>query len=563
MSNALRAATALGLALALAQCQSAPKGAPPAAEPITRVPLHGRFEVAFDAPGADFESLRARFVAPSGREVVVGAFPSRGRFKVRFAPAEAGEHRYTVTNGGLELVRGRFTCAGGRDPGYARRDPDSPHHLKLEDGTPFLPLGENRINVYDPSWNYEHLGLRAYVRRMGQYGMNTLRVFIVSDVESEEHPDAGNPPGVIEPTLGRFDDKVAEDFDEIFSTAEESGVYVVLTVFALGFSQDDPWKSWQDNPYSAERGGPAKDRFAFFSDQAARRAETRRLKYLANRYGYSTHLLAVDLLNEPEWDGAIPEPTWIPWAEDMAARWRELDPYGHLVTAGSVGLHWNIGGDERPWYASPRNDLVEWHLYGKEIYEVHALAAEMARKVGETWGYGKPVLVGEFAYGGEPKPAYDHTLVGIWSATFAGAGALAHSAPPFNLDSDEFMTPERAHHFAVLSAFLKRIAPRHPLEPLPGAATGTPEGLRVQVLGGEDVRALWLLAPLAGYGEPVTGAKVQLSGLRPGRYRVEWFDDVTGERRSASELKADGGPATLAPPPFVRHLAGTVTPLAP
>ena len=38
-------------------------------------------------------------------------------------------------------------------------------------------------------------------------------------------------------------------------------------------------------------------------------------------------------------------------------------------------------------------------------------------------------LVGEVAYGGEDQQTFDHTHAGIWSATFSGAGVLAHSAP--------------------------------------------------------------------------------------------------------------------------------------
>src|SRR5690606_17222027 len=104
--------------------------------------------------------------------------------------------------------------------------------------------------------------------------------------------------------------------------------------------------------------------------------------------------------------------------------------------------------------------------YGREFYDPHALGLEMARKVEETWHYGKPVLCGEFGYGGEAKPAYDHTHVGIWSLLLSGAGALAHSAPPFEIDSDEPMTPERAAHFAVLSRFLSTFPPKEPLEPV-------------------------------------------------------------------------------------------------
>jgi hypothetical protein len=419
--------------------------------------------------------------------------------------------------------------------------------LVHEDGTPFVALGENRINIYDRSWNWKALSPEDYVHYMADNGMTVLRVFIVSDIENEE--TGGMNAGVLEPTLGQFDEKVAAQFDALFRVAESRGVYIVLVAFALGFSQDDAWKSWQDNPYSRERGGPAASRYDFFDSPEARARATERIRYLATRYASSPNLLAIDLLNEPEWDGAIPEVAWKPWAQEMARVWRAADPHGHPVTVGSVGLHWNIEGDEREWWSSPECDIVQWHLYGKEFYDVHALAAEMTRKVRESAGDGKPVLVGEFAYGGEPKPEYDHTHVGLWSATFSGAGVLAHSAPAFNIDSDELMTPERARHFRVLRDFMQGLPV---LTPGDVAATAA---VSAWALRADKAAAVWLLAPREGYGKSVTGARVTLRGLSPGNWRVRWVDDVTGVTVGESSATSKGGTLELAVPPFTRHVA--------
>lgn len=173
--------------------------------------------------------------------------------------------------------------------------------------------------------------------------------------------------------MGVFDPEVARRYDRIFEAAERHGIYVVLTLFAVGFSPpSDPFKSWEDNPYHIENGGPARTRFAFFDEPRVRKAAKGRVRYAARRFGAYTSLLAVDLIHEPEWDGEIGEDSWRPWAGKMARAWD-----------------------------------------------------------GAAWG-------------SEPKPLYDHAHVGIRSATFSGAGVLAHSAPPFNIDSDEPLTPTRA-----------------------------------------------------------------------------------------------------------------------
>jgi hypothetical protein len=533
-----------------------------ALNPRKQVERHRRFELSWVASDS-MPAPRATFVAPSGRVIRVDSFESLGLRRVRFAPREVGTYRYEVRDsanvGGEPVLQGRFESTPSRDPGAVHIDPGQPHRLVFEDGTPFFVLGENRINIYDPSWNFEHKSIDEYVKQMADEGMTTLRVFIGSDAVPVSASDTRGL-GCLEPKLGQFDETVARRFDAIFAAAEAHGIYVVLTAFAVGFTPHDEWKTWEQNPYSVERGGPAHDPNEFFTLAAARAAAERRLRYIVARWGYSTHLLAIDLLNEPEWDGAIPESKWVPWAESMAASVRAADPYEHLVTVGSVGLQWNIDGDEKPLYAGTGEDLVQWHLYGQKTYDPRANAIEMARKVRETYGYGKPVFCGEFAYGGEDPALYDHTHDGIWAATFAGGGALAHSAPPFNVDSDEPMTPARGHHFRVLSDFLRSLDWSRRLEPDDRVRVARPEDAHVFTLGSSDYKAFWLLGPAHGYGAAVEGASLAIDGLPAGRYRATFRDDVTGALLGRVALVVHAGTATVDVPPFVRHVAGTVEP---
>ncbi|RKH57576.1 DUF5060 domain-containing protein [Corallococcus interemptor] len=531
---------------------------PPAVPaPLQEVERFARFEVGFSVPGIsgapDEVRVQARFVAPSGREMDVGGFPvTGGGFRVRFTPQEVGEYRYRIQAGAKEVASGRFLSRPSSRRGFVRRSPVSAHHLSWEDGTPFLPLGENRFNVYDPSWNQGQQSSAEYIAGMAARGMNTLRVFIFTDCEREE-PQPGPQPGCLEPRPGVFDAEVAARYDAIFDAAEQHGLQVVLALFAVGFTPGETWKSWEDNPYSTARGGPAAMPDDFFDRPEL--AE-RRLRYVLARFGASPSLLAVDLLNEPEWDGNVGEATWMPWAVKLAETWHAEDPYGHLVTVGSVGLQWNVDGDERPWYASRLDDLLQWHLYGKEFYEVHALAAELTRKVAETWGYDKPILLGEFGYGGEDRRTYDHTHVGIWVTTFCGAGVLAHSAPPFTEDSDVPMTPERGRHFRVLADYLARLPPGPPLLPME-SPPASPDGTRSWAMGRPGLQALWVMGAEQGYGEPVSGAQVRV-GLGPGEYRITWWNDVTGEVLSREQRLVAQPEVLLSVPPFVRHAAGVV-----
>jgi hypothetical protein len=157
--------------------------------------------------------------------------------------------------------------------------------------------------------------------------------------------------------------------------------------------------------------------------------------------------------------------------------------------------------------------------------------------------------VGEFAYGGEAKPGYDHTHVGLWSAVFSGAGVLAHSAPPFNIDSDEWMTPERAKHFRVLHDFFQ------PLPALTPIGASASSGALAWALSSEQMRivAVWVLAPPAGYGKSVDDARLTLA-CESGRWRVQWSDDTTGTSLGDAIAQCRGGQMELTAPRFNRHV---------
>jgi hypothetical protein len=187
-----------------------------------------------------------------------------------------------------------------------------------------------------------------------------------------------------------------------------------------------------------------------------------------------------------------------------------------------------------------------------EVNRVHQIGIEARpqdlplRAAGFALGEG-------FGSGDEAKPAYDHTHVEIWVSAFTGAGVLAHSAPRFNPDSDEPMTPERGRHFRTLAAFLTRAESVGPLSPAPDPTTSVP-GLRALALAGERSFAVWIHAPSRGYGEPVARARVTVRGVRPGRWRVVWTDDVTGQELAREERELRGQRAVLEVPSFTRHV---------
>jgi len=540
------------LAALLAACAVRGPAIHPAHALAPEAEVNRTFEIPVAVPIGDRRPdevvVRAEVIAPSGARSRISGFPLEHGFAVRYRPREPGEYRYRVLadwgRGSRQVREGEFRAEDRGAPGQVEvRD----GALVLEDGRPFRALGESRFDLRDPRWSDE-LAPETHVARMARYGMNTLRISVLAGCGRAGAPDR---PGCLEPEPGRFDPIAARRYDAIFAAADRHGLKVILTLFASGFARGDPGQAREENAREAERGSPAAPE-GFFTDPAAREAARRRLRYAMARWSASPALLAVDLLGEPGRGGAIPEPLWIAWAEDLAHTWKAEDPYAHPVTAGPVDLDRSAAADIA-WWASPRCDVVQWHRSGEEPHDVHALARALVDTIRDTARLGKPVLVGEPAPGGEPGPVYDRTHVGIWAVSFAGAGVVARAAPPPARGADAPTPPERGRRFQVLADLLARAERRGPLQPADDPPT-SPPGLRALLLAGAEVAALWLHGPALGYGEVVKGAQVTVRGLAPGRWRVEWIDDVTGERVATEERILDGE-AVLSVPPFVWHVA--------
>jgi len=54
------------------------------------------------------------------------------------------------------------------------------------------------------------------------------------------------------------------------------------------------------------------------------------------------------------------------------------------------------------------------------------------------------------------------------------------------------------------------------------------------------------------------GVATTLLGLKDGAYRIEWWDTQKGEAIGTTEAKCEGGKLPVAPPAFVRDVAGKV-----
>lgn len=459
--------------------------------PPDHVRVNERYELTIDA-AIEANDVEVRVTAPSGAELVSGAFRSRGRLALRFTPREPGLHRWTVHGPHGLLERGAVEAVASGRRGFVHVDPTHGTRLVSEDGATTFLVGESRLDLLAGTSARD---VREKLEQASARGATTLRV-----------------------SAGALDERGAEALDALFDAAEATDTDIVLLAF--------------DRP--SQR--------SFFVAGPQRRDAIARLRAIADRWGSSPRLVAVDLLDEPERDG-VDEAAWIPWAVDLARAWRSFDPYGHLVTAGPVGLQWNVVDDERPWYESGANDLVQWHLFGPEVREPHEVARAVAMMVDETAALTKPVLCGALA-----AVDAEQAHVGAWSLALSGAGALVRGPA--------------APDLRVLSRTLRSLDPRSAYAPTHDVRVVRPDGARAWSVGTVDKgdRLVWLLAPREGYGERVGDAALTINAPRGGRYRVRWIDDVTGEPIALETItSSDEDVLVLHAPAYARHVLARVT----
>jgi hypothetical protein len=463
----------------------------PGASAVSVVPFRTRFELPVEVAGRtrapDDVLIEARFTAPSGAVITVGGFASHGGHRVRFAAREVGVYDYVIradaTGEGLrEVAHGRVKATSGGASGFVVLDRRDSHRLEREDGAPVRVIGESRLEVVGSSAEPD---VQGYLARRASAGMTAVRVIV---------------PSALEPAPGRYDERIADALDGLFDGAERSRVDVVLVAF------------------SRASDGAAPAPAVMFTSPSQREDGARRLRYIADRWGASPRLLAVELLDEPELDQVVPETTWRPWAEAMRDAWRSFDPYGHLLTSG-------------PEVFPTGDDLISIHLHGAEKAPVHA--AEAARVAFDAYLLGKPVVGSDFAAATDAG--------GLWALAFAGAGALG----------------PRGTRLTALSGFLRsfeaaRLAPSRDVRVSRGEAWAwslvTPDAL---------ARGFWLLGAAARYGTTVSGVELALPAPPAGRYVVTWLDDLSGAAIAQSPLVSPGaGELRVAVPAFTRHVAG-------
>jgi hypothetical protein len=519
--------------------------------------------------------LSVRFTAPSGQVIDVPAFFYRRAgaqgWKARFTPSEEGRWRARA------IMRAPLRFEGEDVPfdalpaqpgarGFLRVHPQNPRYLAHDDGKTFFAIGLNLAWWRDdPIEDY-----RRWFDALSAQGGNAVRIWMAPQSFSLEWRET--PLGDYSARLAR-----AEYLDRIFEMAEARGIYIVLVLLDYSQFSQSVYPLWHENPYNAANGGPCRRPRDFATDPTARALFKRRLRYIAARWAYSTHLLAWEWWNEVNFTELVDAAVLKPWLEEMTAVLRAYDPYRHLTT-----ISYAVPGDPRIW-AMPEIDLVQRHEYGPEEpawFRPVAGGQAFFRHMRDIPA--KPVLMGEFGatftYEQADALAREgvHFHNGLWAAAFNGFASTAMYwwwdtlVAPANLwpryrGLARFLRDEDLARFAPLpvsvapaeaAIALGLRAPDRALIWLRDRRYRMDEAAYqygIQIATGQASEATFRFTLPA-----LTDVVLEMQALGAGRHRVTWFDTRAGEPIAADDAWPEAGRLRLRAPAFRHDLAAKV-----
>ena len=374
--------------------------------PVEVVPRYGLVEIAFNISGLSYRNpfntsdidVWVYVETPSGLTVAVPAFyfqnysiyrPTRWEEVVtrvgnpfwlaRYIPLEEGVHRFyvkVIDSKGNTVVSDvkEFVVEGVRGRGFVRID-NSMRLFVFDSRESMFMLGVNIAWPQDKKTSISFY--EQWFEKLSRSGIKVVRIGLVPWALTLEWTKLYN--------YNLFD---AARIDEIVKLAEKYDIYIVF-VFIWHNELAD---KWGDNPYNVKRGGILRNPEEFWSNPVAIKIFKDKVRYIIGRWGYSTHILAWELINEADLTTNFfnARDSFVNWVKEVSSYIKSIDPYKRIVTVNLA----DYNSEPRIW-GIDTIDIVTVHRYGPEGFK--DIAGSIPRIVEELWSrYRKPVIVTEF-----------------------------------------------------------------------------------------------------------------------------------------------------------------------
>ena len=372
------------------------------------------------------------------------------------------------------------------------------------------------------------------------------------------------PPGE---KAGEIDRGMLYAWDQILDAAGKRGLAVlpVLGVWAdwNDGSSGETWHRWTENPFSIERGGPAKRPDELFGDTPCRKLWMKRLETFVKHWSHRRCIVGWELFSELDLVTGATEEQAVEFTECAAAVVRAADPWRRPVTASQAGI------DEWPkLLKSGALDFIEIHPYASGSFGGRLDDLIISTVHQRLKAYAKPVLLGECDLDSAPPrgtlDAAAHAEVGIRHAIWASvvSGAMNGRMLWWQDGNDQFEKVDLCSRYeqaaAPAAAFVRGIdcTGFRPIPcTLPGPLKGAAIGNDKMLLGWfRDARCDppdWPTRPM-----PRQAVSVDLPGSL---WQAEFVDTATGKPVDRVRLVAHDRRVRIAFPEFQGSIAVRLT----
>ena len=374
---------------------------------------------------------------------------------------------------------------------------------------------------------------------LGPAGSGTVWLDNLSLKETPDSPELLWEADMNRPVMGVYNQVDCFMLDELVEAAENNGIYLMLCML----TRDLYMKHLSD-----ESSGEY--------EQAIQYAK-KFMRYAVARWGYSTSLAAWEYFNEI--DPGLPTDRFYAEVGDYLS---QIDIYHHLRATST-------------WHPSAKDcrhaslDIGQLHRYMRpgteeEYKDEVAVVLDRAQFL-RKHAPNKPALIAEFGladakWGRSDYMKQDtegvHFHTSLWASAFSGTSGTAMFWWWELLDQQDAYK-----HYRPLSAFLADVcfAELRQID-----ATISNEQLRLLGYQGNDCAYIWISDSRATWWnqiaekqqpEPVADAAIEIHGLRPGKYRLEWWDTYEGKIIRAEQVTCTEDRLQISVPSFSRDIA--------
>jgi hypothetical protein len=494
---------------------------------------------------------RFEFTGPSGTARVIPAFYAGGSpaWQARIVPLELGAHscRILVSDsaGDSGSYSVAFTGLASTAPGFIRIDSRNPRYLQFDNGQPYHPVGQN-VCWYGGDGNFTN-----WLNNMATAGENWARYWVLAHAGQDIEWGGGTSY-----QLGRYSQTNAQLLDNMFEAVRTRGIYVQACLDSFNGWNLTLWSNWSENPYNAANGGMCGRPNDYFVNAEAQRYAKRRFRYIVARWAYDPAILCWEFFNEVDAVGGGGATFWgheneiAAWHQTMAQYIRSIDPFQHLRSTSfaddgprtSYDIFWQL----------PEMDIVQVHQYSIILPQEHVGLIRAVRK------FGKPVIMGEGDYAGDPGTLDTngqslHDM--IWAAAVIESGAMSWWW-------DNWIHPHNLYYrFTPLAAFLsgEDWAPQR-LDPLNCTILSGPT--TPEIYGsGSPAHAYVYIRDWQG---PVSGLRLRFNQLRDtSSHQIECWDTQTQSPYRTDTVAGSATGLVLDVPNFARDIAMKIRALGP